>query len=345
MKRAYLGCLIFLSSASVANATPVSLLPYGALEDSFRTADLIAGASVIAGDPRCNIEAWSTVGARSCHARIQLVRVYKGEQNNGDPITIEYHEESSADLPIRHVLDGQYALFVLCGSGDQYQYCPGGLTRSFIPKPAASTIPASTTGLQQLMSDLLNGLQSAADPVEANQNAYLLWAIGDSVRANLAQIRAAEQNAALAEKVILDAVLIRAERHSCGADLSTSAAITAPYFGLDIARLADALEHSGIRCLDQVPYLAKSPASILRVQAVTIARRSNDAQSVALLISMLDDPSPGLAYYSTTTLEKITRVHFSDKPRFEDFTKNRAVRDGYVEEWTKWAQSQGYVRH
>ena len=339
---ATLTCLGSACLAPWAYGTPVSEPAYGSLRSSFITADLIAGATVVTDDPACSASApWRGDGARSCRATIQLTRIYKGGASAGATVTINYQEPSQADLVLRHVGAGDYALFVLCQAGEEYEYCPGSLSRAFLSRPPASAGPVTEGGIQQLAADLVSGLQSA-DPDDVTRDADALWAVGDPVTPYLPAIIAAAQSASLPAQALLDALIIRADPTACPVDLSGIISLAPPLRGINSLRVARALENSGARCLSLVPALARSPINLFRVQAVTIAKKAHDVSTTPALISLLNDSDPLLAFYAGNTAEEITGAHFADKPRFEDFAKKPDVRNNYIGEWQSWAKVHGY---
>lgn len=324
--------------------TPLAVIPYGALQSSFASADLIAGGRVISEDSGCGAGAewrsWSD--AKTCISTIRLVRVYKGDETGGSAVALNYTERSPDDLLTRNVASGQYAVFVLCRSGSSYSYCEGdGFHRAFITASNGSHDANSQSGIDLLISDLLAGLHTS-DINDQEHDATVLWALGSAVESHLDAIRAAAHDVAMPARVDLEALLIRSDPDNCGADLSFINQLPQPYTA-NLPRIAGALHYSGVRCLSQVSFLANSSLDPLRYEAVRIIENAHSTRGIPVLLKLLDDSDPGVAFNAAKTLANVTGNRFADRPAFADFSRKPEVRSAYVQEWKGWARSQGYA--
>ena len=311
-------------------------IAYGSLGKSIATADLVLSGEAIASTEECSGTTTSSPEAQApCETTIEADHVYKGDVHPGNKVSVMFSQYSWMDNRYRYTAVGDYDLFVLCKSGNGYRYCPYSIGRAGMVRTSHPSSSAGSSGLSLLFADLVSGLSATGDN---RRNSELIWALGDVVDVGILQ--KTESNLPLSARTDLDATIIRKSASACGADLREVSSLTR-FNGVSIIYLADALNHSGRRCMDQVPYLIHSSSATLRLSALHILDESQDTSSIPLLASLIDDKEPSVAFNSMRILGEVLGYKPLNRPSFQEFHEVQAKRDALVEEWRAQLRSRG----
>jgi hypothetical protein len=331
----FLLCALLI--ASPLYGTPVAQPGFGSFQKQFATADMVVAGQISKEDRSCSIqEPWdaSKRGAL-CTESIVVDRVYKGQISPGNVVSVQYGRYLPGELGFRHLAQGEYALFVLCKSSTEFVYCPGSIGRSQMVRSKSPSNSENRPGLDLLASELVEGLTETDD---INQNINLLWAIGNT-GCCVSEMKKVERTLPLEPRTDLDAVLIRSETSTCGADLSEVSKLSA--FPGNIFIMLGALEGSGTRCLDQVRFLAASPVLALRFASLHILGAAKDPSTEPILALLVDDKEASVAFNAIRILETITGIRLIKQTSFADFDSNPEIRRNLTEAWKSQLRSRG----
>ncbi len=332
----FLLCVLLL--ARPLYGTPIDQPGFGSLQKQFAGIDVLFAGEVSKEDLSCSVRGpWDSSKRGSlCTESVVVDRVYKGAIAPGDVVSVQYGRYLPGEQDFRHLAQGEYALFLLCKSGADFVYCPGPIGRSQMGRPKNSLNPQNASGLDLLVWDLVEGLTETHD---TRHNTNLLWAIGNT--RYLPEIQEVEPTLRLELKTDLDALLIRSETSTCGADLSQVSKL--PAYPGNIFMMLEALEGSGTRCLNQVNYLAESPNLGLRFASLHILGAAKDPSTEPILALLVDDKEPGVAFNAIRILETITGIHLIKGTSGADFDSNPEIRKNLTAAWKSQLRSQGVV--
>jgi hypothetical protein len=311
-------------------------IAYGSLEKSVVAADLVISGEAIESTQDCsNITNRPSESQARCETIIEADHIYKGNVHAGDTISVTYAQYPPMDNLYRYTSVGSYGLFILCRSGDGYGYCQNSIGRASMVRPSYSSFPSGLSGSTLLFMDLVNGLRATGDN---QRNSELIWALGDV--ADVSILQKAEKNLSLQARTDLDATIIHRSSTDCGTDLREVSSQTV-FDGVGIVHLVDALNQSGKRCLDQIPYLVHSSSANLRLSALHILAVAQDPASIPTLASLIDDKEPAVAFNSMRILCEVTGYKPLNHPSFQEFNEIQAKHIALVEEWKAQLRSRG----
>jgi hypothetical protein len=313
------------------------------IRQMFKEASLVCRCSVLSvkilrkekipGDLHGN-----TINVMSALLREEMV--YKTDQKDFQNITLVYEEEPFSDMGLQGGESDR--LFFLKGKGTEYAFVA---PREAFRMPPRPTIESTSTGLEQLETDLVAGLETGDRNILLN-TLRLLQALDGLSPASISVLKHLLANSDTELALAVHAVLIKTgdpeevvqfaafEEKSINVDFVRSISI-----GSSIRLMSIGSSLNRTRSETALPALAKladSPTEVIRLGALDAIRLIKNTKSIPVLIKHLDDSNQFARYVSAISLSEITKKN--NMPFMGDFEKDESK---YLGVWKTWWEQEG----
>jgi hypothetical protein len=266
--------------------------------------------------------------------------VYKTDQKGFQNITLIYEEGPYSDIGLQGGESDR--LFFLKGKGAEYAFVE---PREAFQMPPRSTTENTSTGLEQLETDLVAGLETG-DRNKLLNTLRLLQALDDLSPASISVLKHLLANSDTELALAVHAVLIKTggpeevaqfaafEEKSINGDFIRSISIGS---SIRLMSIGSSLNRTrSEKALPSLAKLADSPTEAIRLGALDAIRLIKNTKSIPVLIKHLDDSNQIARYISAISLSEITKKN--NMPFMGDFEKDESR---YIGVWKTWWEEEG----